>query len=69
MRISKWKEGNDQTERLSVYFGGGLVEGNHYCGVVCALKIREVISFSMEKEEDLYLTEVMTWIRIDMNFN
>ena len=41
--------------------GGGMIEEHCQCGAVCALKIREAISFS-EKEVHLYLTEAMEWI-------
>ena len=35
--------------------------------MVCALRIREVVSFSLEKEVYLNLTEVVEWMWIDAN--
>ena len=35
-----------------------------WCGVVCALRIKEATSFSKE-EGYLYQTEAMEWIQID----
>ena len=35
--------------------------------MVCTLRIKEVISFSLENEAYLYLTEAVWWIWIDVN--
>ena len=37
--------------------------------MVCALKIREAASFSLEKEVYLYLTEAVEWMWIDADIN
>ena len=42
-----------------MYCDGGLAEGNYQLGVVCALRIREATSFSLEKKVYLYLKEVV----------
>ena len=43
-----------------------MTEGNYQCGVVCALRIRKVTSFFLEKEAYLYLTEAVerVWIGV-----
>ena len=48
-----------------MYCGSGLTEENCQCGVVCALRIREAIPFSLENEMYLYLIEVVEEIWID----
>ena len=50
-------------EKLSVCFGGGLVERNCHCGMVCALRDREATSLSLEKKDRIYLTWMLAWRR------
>ena len=50
---------------MSVHCGDGLAKKNYQCGVVCAWRIIEATSSSLEKEVYLYLTEVVVWTWID----
>ena len=52
-----------------MYCGGGLTEENYLYGVICALKIREATSFSLEKEVYLYPTETAEWMWINADPN
>ena len=53
------KIGRTDKEKLQMYYDGGLIEKNCRHGVLYALRIRKVTSFSLEKEMYLYLTETM----------
>jgi len=59
----------DRTEKNCQRIGGGLTELNCQCGVVFALRFREVTSFSLEKEAYLCLSDVLErmWIDADLN--
>ena len=49
--------------KLPMCFGGGLAEEGYQCGAVCALRVREAASLSLEKEDSMYLTWMLEWRR------
>ena len=51
--------GGSDREKLLVRFCGGLEEKNYECGVVSALRVREATSFSLEKKNSIYLTQML----------
>jgi len=49
--------------KLPMCFGGGLAEEGYQCGAVCALRVREAASLSLEKEDSMYQTWMLEWRR------
>jgi len=40
---------------------GDLAQKNCKCSGVCALRVREATSFSLEKKDNIYLTSMLAW--------